>query len=166
MLFRSMTITASHTPTEGEVRLASRSSVFPEDWRYTSVDGPDNGVAVAGFALNIANSNKTLGLSWLSSNGDSLPSADQVKFTTLDNIQFPGALAPANYGRPQGPVVLDSKGLIFGCQLRVCKTSTTSTAVSLVNGASITSNSGAILTINKARYSVSAMNTKISLTRI
>ena len=161
-----MTITASHTPTEGEVRLATRSSVFPEDWKYTTVDGPDNGVAVAGLALAMTNVNKTLGITWLSANGDSLPNADQVKFTTIDNLEFPGTLSSATYGRPQAPLAIDSKGIIFGCQYRVCKTSTTSTSVSLVNGASISSTNGAILTIGKTRYSVSAISNKISLIKI
>ena len=161
-----ITITASHTPTEGEVRLATRDSIFPEDWRYTTVDGPDGGVAVAGFAVALANSGKSVGLSWLSATGDSLPYADQVKFTTVDNLQFPGSLTPQNYGRPQIPLALDSKGVVFGCQNRFCKATTTSTAISLVNGAANTSNAGAILTINKVRYSLASINSKLTLIKL
>ena len=161
-----ITITASHTPTEGEVRLASRSSVFPEDWKYTIVDGPDAGVAVAGFAVALANSGKTVGLSWLSANGDSLPFADQVKFVTVDNLQFPGALSASNYGRPQNPLSIDGKGVIFGCQTRICKATTISTSVSLVNGATTTSSVSAIISVNKIRYSLASIDSKLTLVRI
>lgn len=161
-----MTISATHTPIEGEVRLATRTSVFPEDWKYTTVDGPDNGVAVAGLALAMTYVNGTLGIAWLSATGDSLPNANQVKFATIDNLEFPSALSAPTYGRPQAPLATDAKGLIFGCQNRVCKSSTTSASVSLVSGATISSLSATILIIGKTRYSVSLISNKIALTKI
>ena len=161
-----LTITASHTPTEGEVRLAVRNSVYPEDWRYTTVDGPDNGVAVAGFALSISVSNKSIGISWLSANGDSLPSADQVKFASLENVEFPGTISASSYGRPQAPLAIDSKGISFGCENRLCSSSTTNPAVKLANGAISSSTSGAIAIINKLRYSITSINGKLSAVRI
>ena len=128
--------------------------------------GPDEGVAVAGYAVSLANSGKTVGLSWLSANGDSLPFADQVKFATVDNLQFPGALSASNYGRPQNPLSIDGKGVIFGCQTRICKATTISTSVSLVNGASTTSSVSAIISVNKIRYSLASIDSKLTLVRI
>ncbi|NDC13447.1 MAG: fibronectin, partial [Actinobacteria bacterium] len=61
-----ITVSANQTPTEGEVRLASRNSIYPEDWKFITVDGPDAGVAVAGYGTALSVVNKTLALSWLS----------------------------------------------------------------------------------------------------
>jgi hypothetical protein len=160
-----ITISANQTPTEGEVRLATRDSVYPEDWKFVTVDGPDAGVAVAGYGTALSVVNKTLALSWLSANGDSLPNANQLKFTTLENIDFPATVSINNYGRPHLPIALDAKGLAFGCQDRICK-STNQAQVRLANGATAISNSGAIVTLDKTRYFIASINSLLSLIKL
>jgi hypothetical protein len=161
-----LTITASQTPLEGEVRLSSRSSIYPEDWRFETVDGPDNGVSVTGFALSILKSDSAVRLAWLAANGNSLPSADQIRMAGVDHLDFPNVIISANYGRPQLPLALDSKGLIFGCDGRVCKTSTDGSTVRLANGALVSSTAGAITSVGKTRYLVTTIGGKLSWIRL
>ena len=160
-----LTISANQTPTEGEVRLASRNSIYPEDWKFVTVDGPDAGVAVAGYGTSLSVVNKDLALSWLSASGESLPNVNQLKFTTFDNLDFPGVITVGNYGRPQLPIALDSKGLVFGCQDRLCKSSQ-QVNVRLANGASTISSSGAIITLDKIRYFIASIKGTLSLTKL
>lgn len=160
-----LTVAASQNPLEGEVRLAARGSIYPEDWRYEMVDGPDAGSAVAGFALALYNNGKNISLSWLSASGESLPSADQVKLATIDNLQFPSTILTSNYGIPQGPLALDSKGVIFGCQGRLCKLTSSNSSTQLANSA-VTNGSGAIVMINKIRHSVAPINGRLTLTKL
>jgi hypothetical protein len=104
-------------------------------------------------------------LSWLSANGDSLPNANQLKFTTLENIDFPATVSINNYGKPQLPIALDAKGLAFGCQDRICK-STNQAQVRLANGATAISNSGAIVTLEKTRFFIASINSLLSLIKL
>lgn len=159
-----LTITASNTPVEGEVRLASRSSIFPEDWRYRTVDGPESGSAVAGFAVALFNSGKNIALSWFSTGGDSLPWPDQVKFTTLSDLGATNSLALPYFGIPQAPLEIDSKGLILGCQQRLCKADL-ATSVKLANGA-IGVGNGAIVTLGKIRFAIVTINGKLTSVRL
>jgi hypothetical protein len=129
------------------------------------VDGPDAGVAVAGYGTSLAVINKTLGLAWLSASGESLPNVNQLKFTTFDNIDFPAVISLNNYGRPQLPIVLDSRGLVYGCQDRICK-STQQASVRLANGATAISSSGAIVTLDKTRYFIASVKSALTLIKL
>ena len=160
-----ITVSANQTPTEGEVRLASRNSIYPEDWKFITVDGPDAGVAVAGYGTALSVVNKTLALSWLSANGDSLPYPDRLKFTTLDDIDFPAVISSSNYGRPQLPVAIDAKGLAYGCQDRICK-STNDSLVRIANGATAIASSGAITAIDKSRYFITSIKSVLTAIKL
>ena len=160
-----LTVSANQTPTEGEVRLASRNSIYPEDWKFVTADGPDAGVAVAGYGTTLSVVDKSLALAWLSANGDSLPYPDRLKFTTLDSIEVPAVIPTSNYGRPQLPLAIDAKGITYGCQDRICK-STNNSNVKIANGATAITNSGAILTIDKSRYFITAIKSVLTAIKL
>jgi hypothetical protein len=162
-----LTLSSSNVATQGEVRLAKRNSIFPEDWRYSTLDGPDNGVAVAGYDVSISNSGNRIAAAWLAASGIRLPNADEVRFLLVDEDEFPSRLSPEKHGTPGSPLLIDNKGLLFGCQERLCSVGSYSSTPKLSNGAILNNvKDGAIVTINKVRYAVTSISKKLVLVKL
>ena len=162
-----LTLSSSNVATQGEVRLAKRNSIFPEDWRYSTLDGPDNGVAVAGYDVSISNSGNRIAAAWLAASGIRLPNADEVRFLIVDEDEFPSRLSPEKHGTPGSPLLIDNKGLLFGCQERLCSVGSYSSTPKLSNGAILNNvKDGAIVTINKVRYAVTSISKKLVLVKL
>ena len=162
-----LTLSSNNGATQGEVRLAKRNSIFPEDWRYSTLDGPDNGVAVAGYDVSISNSGNRIAAAWLAASGLRLPNADEVRFLIVDEDEFPSRLSPERHGTPGSPLLVDSKGLVFGCQERLCSVNSYSSTTRLSTGAILNYvKDGAIVTINKVRYAVTSISKKLVLVKL
>ena len=89
----------------------SQDSIFPEDWRYSTLDGPENGVAVAGYDVSIASYGNRVAASWLSASGLRLPNPDEVSFILIDEDESPTRVATQAHGTPGTPLLIDAKGL-------------------------------------------------------
>jgi hypothetical protein len=162
-----LTLSSNEIATQGEVRLARRNSVFPEDWQYKTLDGPDYGVAVAGYRVALAQSGNKVAAAWLSANGNRLPNPDQIRTLVLDQDELPGSRAVDNYGTPGSPLAIDDKGLLFGCERRLCAVNNSASNSKLVNGAILDGvKDGAIVAINKVRYAVTSINKKLMLVKL
>ncbi len=162
-----LTLSSGDYATQGETRLAQRNTIFPEDWRYKTLDGPDNGVAVAGYDVALAKAGNKVAAAWLSASGNRLPDPDQIRFATLEDFGVPNTATIESFGTPGYPIAIDGKGMIFGCEKRLCSVSNTGTAVKLVNGALLDGvKESATLTINKARYAVTSINKKLVLIKL
>ena len=162
-----LTLSSNDIATQGEIRLARRNSIYPEDWRYSTLDGPDNGVAVAGYRVALAQSGKKVAAAWLSANGNRLPDPDQIRFVVIDEEESPGSREVDSYGTPGSPLFIDNKGILFGCERRLCTAGNTSSAPKLINGAILDGvKDGAIVTINKVRFAVTSINKKLVLVKL
>jgi hypothetical protein len=162
-----LTLSSNNVATQGEVRLAKRNTIYPEDWQYSTLDGPDNGVAVAGYDVALAKSGTKIAAAWLSASGNRLPDPDQLRFTLVDEDEVPGSRSVESFGTPGAPVVIDEKGLLFGCEKRLCSASTANTAPKLVSGAILDGvKESATITINKVRYAVTSINKKLVLIKL
>jgi hypothetical protein len=162
-----LTLSSSNVATQGEVRLAKRNSIFPEDWRYSTLDGPDNGVAVAGYDVSISNSGNRIAAAWLAASGIRLPNADEVRFLIVDEDEFPSRLSPEKHGTPGSPLLIDNKGLLFGCQERLCSVSSYSLTPRLSNGTTLNNvKDGAIVTVDKVRHAVTSISKKLVLIKL
>jgi hypothetical protein len=162
-----LTLSSNDIATQGEVRLAKRNTIFPEDWQYRTLDGPDNGVAVAGYRVALAKSGEKIAAAWLSANGNRLPNPDQIRFQIIGNDETPQGREVENYGTPGSPLVIDDKGILFGCEKRLCSAGNASTTPKLMNGAILDGvKDGAIVTINKVRYAVTSINKKLVLAKL
>jgi len=64
--------------TRSEMRYATRSSAFVEDWTYKTLDVPGNGVSVAGYDVAIFNGARGINTGWFTGTGASFPNPDQV----------------------------------------------------------------------------------------
>jgi len=162
-----LTLSSNNVATQGEVRLAKRNSIYPEDWSYTTLDGPDNGVAVAGYDVSISNSGNRIAAAWLAASGLRLPYADEVRFLIVNQDEYPSRLSPERHGTPGSPLLIDSKGMVFGCQDRICSVGAYSSTPKLNNGAILNSiKDSAIVTIDKVRYVVTSLSKKLVLVKL
>jgi hypothetical protein len=131
------------------------------------LDGPDYGVAVAGYRVALAQSGSKVAAAWLSANGNRLPNPDQIRTLVLDQDELPGSRDVDNYGTPGSPLVIDDKGLLFGCEKRLCAVNNSASNSKLVNGAILDGvKDGAIVAINKVRYAVTSINKKLMLVKL
>jgi hypothetical protein len=162
-----LTLSSNNIATQGEMRLAKRSTIFPEDWQYSTLDGPDYGVAVAGYRVALAASGKKVAAAWLSANGNRLPNPDQIRFLVIDQDESPGSREIDQFGTPGSPLVIDDKGILFGCEKRLCSANSTASTPKLMNGAVLDGvKDGAIITINKVRYAATSINKKLVLVKL
>ncbi|MEY3318424.1 MAG: hypothetical protein RL540_796 [Actinomycetota bacterium] len=161
-----LTINSNRDATSGEVRLATRKTVFPEDWRYQTLDGPDNGNAVAGYATAISNNKGRVIATWLVSRGDELPNPTFVSYAEVSETNTLYSIDTSELGTPSVPLSVDSKAIIFGCQSRICLAPLPKGNSKLVNGDVDFSRTSALITLQKTKFLAIASDKKISLIRL
>jgi hypothetical protein len=149
--------------TRGEIRYATRSSAFVEDWSYKTLDTPGNGVAVAGYDVAVFNAARGVNLSWFTGSGVSFPDPNQVRYQTLMSSTFSN-VSTTNYGVPNSPMEIDEKSILFGCNLRLCSINKADKSISLVTKGSIQEGGKSNwISINKIRYAVAGVSGKLTL---
>ena len=149
--------------TRGEIRYATRSSAFVEDWSYKTLDIPGNGVAVAGYDVAVFNAARGVNVSWFTGSGVSFPDPNQVRYQTLLSSTFSN-VSTTNYGVPNSPLEIDEKSILFGCSLRLCSINKADKSISLVTKGSIQEGGKSNwISINKIRYAVAGVSGKLTL---
>jgi hypothetical protein len=161
-----LTINSNRQPTEGEVRLATRKTVFAEDWKFRTLDGPENGTAVAGFGISIFNNSGDITAAWLSSRGDSILTPLQVTYQDLSESSPRLSVTTGNFGAPHRPISLDSDGLTFDCQNRSCNLDIANEKIVLISGFSSAKTSDQLTRIGKTRVSITVVNQRLSFINI
>ena len=149
--------------TRGEIRYATRSSAFVEDWVYKTLDIPGEGVAVAGYDVAIFNSARGVNLSWFTGSGVSFPNPNQIRYQTLPATKFTD-VTTSDYGIPNSPVAIDEKNIMFGCQLRLCSLNKTNRSALLISKGTVQAGAqSSWITLNKVRYAVAGVSGKLTL---
>ena len=149
--------------TRGEIRYATRSSAFVEDWSYKTLDIPGNGVAVAGYDVAVFNAARGVNVSWFTGSGVSFPDPNQVRYQTLLSSTFSN-VSTTNYGVPNSPLEIDEKSILLGCNLRLCSINKADKSISLVTKGSIQEGGKSNwISINKIRYAVAGVSGKLTL---
>jgi hypothetical protein len=162
-----LTLSSNNIATQGEVRLAKRNSIYPEDWSYKTLDGPDSGVAVAGYEVTITNSGDRIVAGWFAASGFRLPRPDEVRYLIVDQDEKPTRISPDKYGTPSPPLTIDSKGIIFGCESRLCSVSSYSSIPKLINGSILNSvTESSFVTINGIRYAITSILKQLVLAKL
>ena len=149
--------------TRSEMRYATRSSAFVEDWTYKTLDVPGNGVSVAGFDVAIFNGARGINTGWFTGTGASFPNPDQVRYQLFGATSFTDAKS-VEYGVPNSPIVMDDRTIMFGCQLRLCALNQANRSVSLISNGTVQEGSlSSWITLNKIRYAVAGVSGKLTL---
>ena len=149
--------------TRGDIRYATRSSAFVEDWSYKTLDTPGEGVAVAGYDVSVFNAARGVNLGWFTGSGVSFPDPNQVRYQTLLSSTISN-LSTTNYGVPNSPIEIDEKSILFGCNLRLCSINKADKSISLVSSGSIKDGGKSNwINVNKIRYAVAGVSGKLTL---
>ena len=149
--------------TRGDIRYATRSSAFVEDWSYKTLDTPGEGVAVAGYDVSVFNAARGVNLGWFTGSGVSFPDPNQVRYQTLLSSTISN-VSTANYGVPNSPIEIDEKSILFGCNLRLCSINKADKSISLVSSGSIKDGGKSNwINVNKIRYAVAGVSGKLTL---
>ena len=149
--------------TRSEMRYATRSSAFVEDWTYKTLDVPGSGVSVAGYDVAIFNGARGINTGWFTGTGASFPNPDQVRYQLFGATSFTDAKS-VEYGVPNSPIVMDDRTIMFGCQLRLCALNQANRSVSLISNGTVQEGSlSSWITLNKIRYAVAGVSGKLTL---
>ena len=166
-----LNIDRDRNPTRGEMRVATRNTIYPEDWVYTTIDTPDNGIQVTGFDVAANITTKGVNAGWFTATGISLPNPNGIRFRALKegtnvSASFDPAKMPNFAGAPASPIAIDNTSLLFGCQKRLCMLNKFDQVIKLVTDQTITDNSRTDwLTIGKTRYAVIGASGQLKIFR-
>jgi len=145
-----LSIDSTRNTTSGEVRVAYRKSIYPEDWKYITLDGPENGTSIAGYATKTLNSKGKIFTSWLSSNKESFLGPSTLHLFEIDSDKDQNLFDTSEFGAPSAPLLISDSNLYFGCNTRLCSIDSKSKKVGLVSGKSKFSKVGAILKVGSS----------------
>ena len=149
--------------TRSEMRYATRSSAFVEDWTYKTLDIPGNGVSVAGYDVAIFNGARGINTGWFTGTGASFPNPNQIRYQLFGASSFTDA-SSVEFGVPNSPIVMDDRTIMFGCQLRLCALNQANRSVSLISKGTVQEGSlSSWITLNKIRYAVAGVSGKLTL---
>jgi len=115
-----LTINSNRDVTSGEVRLATRRTVFPEDWRYQTLDGPDNGSAVAGYATKLYKYNESVTALWMILKVEGATDNLRVVRAKIPIDALMSDIQSEQFGTLQAPLAASHSVTIFGCERRLC----------------------------------------------
>lgn len=151
---------------QGEVRLATRSSAYPEDWLYDTLDTYGSDIAVAGYDVALSVIGKDVSGVWMAATGPSIPNPDQLRWVDISKMTDVVTTSTDLYGTPSAPLSSDGLHTLFNCQNRLCAINNSDQTVSLVTTSSLANSLGATwITLNKVRYALIGVGGKLQLFR-
>lgn len=161
-----LVVDANRDATQGEVRIAKRSTIYSEDWSYQNLETTGELVAVPGYDISIAASKRKVFGSWLSSTPLTRPKPDRIKSRLISDVDAPIAGFADDHGVLSGPLAEDEKSALFGCERRLCVMEKKSQSVKLVADKEIPKGSvSSWITLGKVRYALIGVDGKLTLLR-
>jgi hypothetical protein len=157
-------INSDHKTIQGEVRQATRSTAYPEDWQYATLQGVGNGVAVAGYGVATSGATSKIVSTWFSAIAGTPPTANAIAWQNSD-----GSTASANldlFGAPGAPLATNSSAALFQCAGRLCAIRFSDQSTQLASDYTIANSSQVgLLSIKGLNYAVAGLGGKLSLLR-
>jgi hypothetical protein len=152
------------TPTQGEIRLATRSTVYPEDWSYSTTDPAGSGTTIAGYDIAIAQGKNGISGAWLASSGITIPSADQIRWASLTGTTVVSNSPSDYFGTPKAAVATDGTNVLYNCADRLCSLNTSTKGIALVSGLDFSNTSRFDwIILNKQEYAIAGVNGALRL---
>jgi len=162
-----LALNQDHLPIKGEIRSALRSSAYPEDWIYGTLDATGGATSVAGYAVSLSQNGKSVYATWLAASGITVPVADQIRWRDLTTSAPIISTNSDFYGIPAGPLAIDSQKILFGCSNRLCAISKTDQTIKLVSGGNFKDSiRSQWITFNGARYALVGIGGTLSLFKL
>jgi len=160
----TLQVNQDKVPTRGEIRLAARATIYPEDWVYSTPDPAGNGTTIAGYDLALEVNKGVVSASWMASTGIALPSADQIRWTTITTNPTIGNTPTDFFGTPTGPIATDGSKILFSCQARLCTANSATKGISLISTLDFSNTkSFSWITLNGKQYVLAGVNGALRL---
>jgi len=161
-----LTIDTNRTVTSGEVRLAIRENTEFTDWRYRTLDGPENGNTVAGYAVSISANKDSVNAGWLVVKASVIPNPYLLSYAEVTDGGAVFSVEPTNFGVLGSPLSLNADTAAFSCGKRLCLASEEFTKIRLLNAESPSFDLSKTLTVGKKLYFVASVNKKLVLINV
>jgi hypothetical protein len=157
-----LSVNQDRSAIRGEVRQATRSTIYPEDWSYSTLQASANGVAVAGFDVGSTVVSKKITSTWLAASGVAVPNADQVQWMSASGTIK--SVTPDAFGTPASPISNNGSRVLFACNTRLCAMTLADQTIALVSSSDFTSTSQVgWTTIGAKKYAVAGVDGKLQL---
>lgn len=145
----------------GEVRQAVRSTIYPEDWSYSTLQASANGIAVAGYNVASTSFANKISTSWFAASGLAIPNADQIQWRSGTSTK---SVTPDAFGAPASPLASNGVRTLFGCNNRLCAITLADETISLVSTSDFSSVSQVgWVSIGTKKYAVASAGGKLTL---
>jgi len=118
LLYDSVLAAPDKKPIQGDIRYATRSSVSPIDWQYTTVESGKREIPVAGFDLGLAVDGSAIRAIWYASSSATISKADRIHWTDLTSLGVISEFIPTS--SPVSPISVNGKSAVYGCEDRLC----------------------------------------------
>jgi hypothetical protein len=161
-----LAINSNREPASGEVRLAKRRTVFPEDWRYQTLDGPGNGVTVAGYAISSSKSRSGIMATWLSSTQGTSVIREEIAYLSSLSSEIRRLKTFDEFGEPHLPLAIYPKGIIFACESRICHLDFASNRMRLLSGRTKFDKYAVVLTLNAQSIAITLREGSINIFKL
>ena len=151
--------------TSGEVRYATRSSLNPNSWSYSTLDEAANGIPVAGFDVAIEKEAAGIRLVWVAAGSNSTPIPNQIRTTFVGKLADISTASITGFGTPGAKLNLENGELIFNCENRLCSMSLNQPnfPIKLVTSTQTTDpGQSAWVTVDKKRYLLASIDRLIT----
>jgi hypothetical protein len=160
----TLQVNQDKVPTRGEMRLATRATIYPEDWNYSTPDAAGSGTTIAGYDLGLALNKGVISASWLASTGIALPDADQIRWATITANPTISNTPSDFFGTPNGPVATDGTRILFTCQTRLCSVNLSTKGISLVSSLDFSNSEGySWITVAGQQYALAGVSGALRL---
>jgi hypothetical protein len=91
------------------------------------------------------------------------PNPDSLKYQELNSLT-PKSVQPNSHGTPNSPISIDSKSILFSCELRLCTLNKSNNTTTLISKESIQKGGKSEwITVNKIRYAIAGVSGKLTL---
>jgi len=137
-----LSIDSNRNVISSEVRLASRNSVYPEDWRYTILDGTSINNTIAGFSVDVKKYGGEVIVAWIAKKDFASANSGDIYAYNITLNRIVSQISESEFGSPRRTVHLGKDLVYFDCSSRICKYSLINGEIQLLSGA-----------INKREYS-------------
>ena len=162
LLYDSVLAAPEKKPIQGDIRYATRSTVSPQDWQFTTVEAGKRELPVAGFDLGLAVDGSAIRAIWYASSSATISKADRIHWTDLTSPGSISEFVPTS--SLVSPISLNGASAIYGCEDRLCALDLVAKKSTLVNDAAIDkSNSISWIKIKSRDYALVNVNGKATL---
>jgi len=118
LLYDSVLAAPEKKPIQGDIRYATRGTISPLDWQYTTVELGKREMPVAGFDLGLGLDGSSIRAIWYASSATTVSKADRIHWTDLTSPGVVSEFVPTS--SPVSPISLSASTAIYGCEDRLC----------------------------------------------